>query len=71
MDFINDLGLLILGSRLRRLSDRIMASGQDVYRNLDIDFEPRWFPVFRLLADNEPMTVGVCAPTARAHSRSG
>ncbi len=61
MDFINDLGLLILGSRLRRLSDRIMASGQEVYRNLEIDFEPRWFPVFRLLADNEPMTVGVCA----------
>lgn len=61
MDFVNDLGYLVLGSRLRRLSDRIMASGQEIYRSAAIDFEPRWFPVFRLLADHGPMTVGVCA----------
>ena len=61
MDFVNNLGLLVLGSRLRRLSDRIMSSGQEIYRTAKIEFEPRWFPVFRLLADHGPLTVGVCA----------
>lgn len=61
MDFIQELGLLALGSRLRRLSDRIMSSGITIYRVNDVDFEPRWFPVFRVLADRGQMTVGECA----------
>tara|TARA_R110002096_G_scaffold16898_9_gene57933 strand:- start:54427 stop:55368 length:942 start_codon:yes stop_codon:yes gene_type:complete len=61
MDFVRELGVLALGSRLRRLSDRIMASGQQVYRMTEIDFEPRWFPVYRLLADGGSKTVGDCA----------
>lgn len=61
MDFVNDLGLLAVGSRLRRLSDRLMSSGQEIYRGIDIEFEPRWFPLYRLLADRGPMNVGVCA----------
>lgn len=82
MDFVKDLGLLALGSRLRRLSDRIMTSGGEIYRASDIDFEPRWFPVYRLLADRGPTTVGDCArelglthsavsQTARAMSKRG
>lgn len=82
MDFVKDLGLLALGSRLRRLSDRIMASGADVYRASDVDFEPRWFPVYRLLVDQGPTTVGDCAralglthsavsQTARAMTKAG
>lgn len=61
MDFIKDLGLLALGSRLRRLSDRLMASVQEIYGHSGLDFEPRWFPVFRLVAERGPMTVGECA----------
>lgn len=61
MDFIDDLGLLALGSRLRRLSDRIMSSGVVVYRSAKVGFEPRWFPVYRLLADHDRLTVGQCA----------
>lgn len=61
MDFVRELGVLALGSRLRRLSDRVMASGQQVYRMTEIDFEPRWFPVYRLLADHGAQTVGDCA----------
>ena len=61
MDFIDDLGMLALGSRLRRLSDRIMSSGVVVYRSAEVRFEPRWFPVFRALADHGELTVGECA----------
>ena len=61
MDFIQDLGHLALGSRLKRLSDRIMSDGAEVYREAGLEFEPRWFPLFRLLADRGPMSVGEAA----------
>lgn len=61
MDFIKDLGLLALGSRLRRMSDRIMASGIVLYRHAGFEFEPTWFPVFRVLADRGELSVGECA----------
>ncbi len=62
MDFVADLGLIALGSRLRRLSDRIMKSGALAYRASGLDFEPRWFPLFRLLVDHaEGLTVGESA----------
>ena len=61
MDFIGEMELLALGSRLRRLSDRIMSSGAAIYRAQEVDFEPRWFPLFRLLADKGELTVGECA----------
>lgn len=61
MDFIRDLNLLALGSRLRRVSDRIMASGSDVYRLRELPFNPRWFPVYRVLADHGPLSVGETA----------
>lgn len=61
MDFLRELGLLALGSRLKRLSDRIMAGGQAIYGGRDLAFEPRWFPVFRLVADRGPTTIGAAA----------
>ncbi len=61
MDFIQDLGQLALGSRLKRLSDQMMTAGQEIYREAGVDFEPRWFPLFRLLADHGPQTVGEAA----------
>ncbi len=61
MDFVRELGLLALGSRLRRLSDRFMTAVQEIYRVEQVDFEPRWFPCLRLLADEGPKTVGEAA----------
>lgn len=61
MDFVQELGLLALGSRCRRLSDRLMVGVQQAYRQSGLDFEPRWFPLFRLLGERGPSTVGVCA----------
>jgi DNA-binding MarR family transcriptional regulator/predicted N-acetyltransferase YhbS len=50
MDLISDLGSLALGSRLRRLSDRMMKMVSEIYSNSGIDFESKWFPVFYLLS---------------------
>jgi len=60
-DVVRDLGLLALGSRLRRLSDRLMTDATAIYRAEDTPFEPSWFPLFRLLAAAGPTTVGDAA----------
>jgi ribosomal protein S18 acetylase RimI-like enzyme/DNA-binding HxlR family transcriptional regulator len=50
-DYLQDLGYLALSSRLKRLSEKLAVSVAEVYQAEGIKFEPRWFPVFRLLAD--------------------
>jgi ribosomal protein S18 acetylase RimI-like enzyme/predicted transcriptional regulator len=49
MDFIKELGYLAIASRMKRLTDRFMRGGGEVYKSLNIDFEPRWFIVFYLI----------------------
>lgn len=61
MDFVQQLGLIALGSRLRRLSDQMMSSVVEVYKDRGSDFEPRWFPLYRLLAELGPKSVGEAA----------
>jgi ribosomal protein S18 acetylase RimI-like enzyme/DNA-binding transcriptional ArsR family regulator len=56
-DFISDLGELAFGTRLRRLSERLMRDISRVYADLDIDFEARWFPVICLLTRQLPLSV--------------
>jgi DNA-binding MarR family transcriptional regulator/predicted GNAT family acetyltransferase len=50
MDLISDLGPLALGSRLKRLSDRMMKSVSEIYKSSGLDFESKWFPLFYLLS---------------------
>ena len=57
MDVINQLGELALGSRLKRLSDRIMRDGANIYKKHGIDLEPRWFPVYYLLSKTPSLGV--------------
>ena len=57
MDIFNQLGELALGSRLKRLSDQIMRHGARIYQANDIDFEPKWFPVFYSLSRKAPLRV--------------
>ena len=65
MDFIQEMGALALGSRLRRLSDRLMQDGNRIYKNSGLDFEPKWFPVYRLLLDHGPSAVTEIAKVLR------
>lgn len=57
MDFYDEVGTVALGSRLRRLSEAVTA---DAARNFDlyqVGLDPRWFPVFHLLAERGPTPV--------------
>src|SRR6202012_265194 len=57
MNLYQRLGFLILGSRLRRLSDSFLAEITRVYQNEGIEFDAGWFPVFYLLAENGSLSI--------------
>ncbi|MGQ0799158.1 MAG: bifunctional helix-turn-helix transcriptional regulator/GNAT family N-acetyltransferase [Pseudomarimonas sp.] len=61
MQFVDELGLLALGSRMRALSDRLYAIADEVYRGRGLAVQGRWFPLLRLLHDRGPSTVGEIA----------
>ncbi len=63
MDQITRLGELALATRLKRLGDRLQRDVSRVYRALDFDFEARWFPLLRALADRSPQAVTELAQT--------
>lgn len=58
MDIIEQLGPLALASRLRRLADRLQKDVSQVYQDLNIEFEARWFAVVYYLKDRDavPLT---------------
>lgn len=56
-DFLDELGELALGSRLKRLSERMMTEATSVYQHFDFCVQPKWFTLLALLAEKE--TVGV------------
>jgi len=46
MNIYADAGLLILGTRMKRISDRFLSEVSKIYKERKIGFEPVWFPVF-------------------------
>lgn len=58
MDFIEELGTLAIASRLKRLTDRLLRGGSEVYESLGLEFEPSWFTLFYLLyAKEAPVSI--------------
>ncbi|TWR30573.1 GNAT family N-acetyltransferase [Mucilaginibacter pallidiroseus] len=51
MDFYDKAGKMALGSRLRRLSEKITDQAAQVYDIYGINMNPKWFPVFYALAE--------------------
>jgi len=44
------IGEMVLGSRLRALSEKVTADAADIYALYDIALKPKWFPVFYFLS---------------------
>lgn len=57
MNLYQSLGYLVLGSRLRRLSEAFLAEINRAYQNEGIDFDASWFPVFYLLSRNDALSI--------------
>ncbi|MBV8391399.1 MAG: MarR family transcriptional regulator [Mucilaginibacter sp.] len=71
MNFYESLGYLVLGSRLRRLSESFLSEINKTYQAAGIEFDASWFPVFYLLLNNGSLsikelsdTIGVSHPAA-------
>jgi DNA-binding MarR family transcriptional regulator len=56
-DFVKELGYLGFTMRLKRISDTLMHEGRRLYSDLDVDIEPNWFVIFKLLGARGAMTV--------------
>ncbi len=50
MNFYRDLGFLVFGSRLRRLSEAFLSDVNSIYKAHKIPFDASWFPVFYILS---------------------
>jgi len=51
VDHVRSLGRIALGSRLKRLSERLLGDVARVYEAEGIRFKPPWFPLFTLIAE--------------------
>jgi DNA-binding MarR family transcriptional regulator/N-acetylglutamate synthase-like GNAT family acetyltransferase len=57
MDFYAKTGTMALGSRLRRLSERITEQAGAIYGLYGNDLQPKWFPVFYLLCEGKERSI--------------
>jgi len=56
-DYFDELGEVALGSRLKRLSDRIMSDALNVYKYMGQDIQPKWFTLMSLLYDKKSVSI--------------
>lgn len=56
-DFIKELGYKALDNRLKRISDRMTHDTRKFFKQIDIDVEPSWHLVFKLLKENDRLTM--------------
>lgn len=69
MAFLEELGLVALGSRMKAISERLYALADEVYGARGSQVHGRWFPVLRLLHDRGPQTVGeIASHIGQTHS---
>lgn len=56
-DFIKELGYKALDNRLKRISDRMSHDTRKFFKEINIDVEPSWHLVFKLLQTNDTITM--------------
>ena len=56
-DLIRHLGELAFATRLKRLSESLFSDVSRIYREMDVDFEPKWFTMLYALYHNGTMSV--------------
>lgn len=69
MEFYQQLGYLIFGSRLRRVSAYFISEVNKVYQQQGIVFDASWFPVFYLLSKQDDIAlIDISAQLQTSHS---
>ena len=68
MNYIKELGIKAFGSRMKNLSDTLMQDVLKTYKELNIDFEPRWFTIFQLLLSRTTVSITeIAAELGQSH----
>jgi DNA-binding MarR family transcriptional regulator len=57
MNFYQDLGYLVFGSRLKRLSEAFLNDVNKIYKSHKIPFDASWFPVFYILSQKKEVSI--------------
>lgn len=57
MKLFEKTGKMALGSRLRLFTARITEDAAEIYKRYQIDFTPKWFPVFFILSEGLAKTI--------------
>ncbi|WP_086934630.1 bifunctional helix-turn-helix transcriptional regulator/GNAT family N-acetyltransferase [Agarilytica rhodophyticola] len=57
MKSYSELGQIALGSGLRILADTITQDVSAIYRSFNVDIDPKWFPVFYVLASSDSESI--------------
>ena len=50
-NYIQELGNIAIASRLKQLTEILMKDMAKIYKEIHIDFEPRWFTLIHLLKE--------------------
>jgi predicted GNAT family N-acyltransferase/DNA-binding MarR family transcriptional regulator len=61
MNSIDESGILAISTRLQRISDRLRKDGLQIYKENNIEFEPKWFPVIYTLLEKKCLSIGALA----------
>jgi DNA-binding MarR family transcriptional regulator/GNAT superfamily N-acetyltransferase len=56
-NYIERLGSIAIATRLKILTEKLLHDGTLVYRDMDSDFEPRWFAMLNLLNDRGALSI--------------
>lgn len=56
-DFLSELGLNAVVTRLKRASDAMLHDGKRMYKELEMDIEPNWFAIFKLLRKHGSLSI--------------
>src|SRR5258706_7626599 len=57
MNFYQQLGFLVFGSRLKRMGDNFIGDVNRIYKNHKIPFDASWFPVFYILSQKKEISI--------------
>jgi DNA-binding MarR family transcriptional regulator len=61
MNFYQDIGFLVFGSRLKRLGDTFINDVNHIYKDHNIPFDASWFPVFYILSRKKETSIKAIA----------
>jgi len=55
-DYLKKKGSLAIASHMKRIAESLSQDVAEIYKQYDFEFEPKWFLVFSLLAEQSPVT---------------